>query len=58
MGEEESYVDFICSQVKSKITPEKLLNEVQAVMDDDAEEFTMKLWRLVIYETEAKAAEI
>jgi RNA-binding protein 25 len=36
--------------------PRALLQDVSQILDDEAEMFVMKLWRLVIYETEAKLA--
>lgn len=55
IGEEElTLVEFICGKVKNQCNPETLLNDVKMVLDDEAEVFIVKLWRLLIYETEAK----
>jgi hypothetical protein len=34
---------------------EKLKNDLKLVLDEDWEEFCLLLWRLLVYETEAKA---
>uniref|UniRef100_A0A8C3G6K8 RNA binding motif protein 25 n=1 Tax=Cyclopterus lumpus TaxID=8103 RepID=A0A8C3G6K8_CYCLU len=47
IGEEEAtLVDFVCSKVS--------LHSVVIVLDEEAEVFIVKMWRLLIYETEAK----
>jgi len=47
-------VDFICSKVLAKTPAKSLLADVEAVLDDEAQMFVVKMWRLIIYETEAK----
>jgi len=55
IGEEENtLVDFICSKVLSKSNAKNILEDVAMVLDDEAEVFVVKMWRLLIYETEAK----
>lgn len=55
IGEPEpTLVDFICSKVLVGSEPQSLLNDVQMVLDDEAEVFVVKMWRLLIYEIEAK----
>jgi len=57
IGEEEAtLVEFICSKIMSKSDPEKIHEDISMVLDDEAEVFVMKLWRLLIYEIEAKKA--
>ncbi len=49
LGESETtMVDFIISQVSAKSHPSKLLEELKAVLDEDAEVFVCDLWRLII----------
>jgi len=52
--DEPTLVDFICGKVEAKGDPNVLLNDVQMVLDEEAKVFVVKLWRLLIYETEAK----
>lgn len=55
IGEEEpTLVDFICSKVMAGSTPQCVLDDVQMVLDEEAEVFVVKMWRLLIYEIEAK----
>lgn len=55
LGEEEtSLCDYICEQIGQKTTPEQLLKDVAVIIDDDAEQFVIKLWRLLIYEGQAR----
>jgi RNA-binding protein 25 len=51
LGEAEpSLVEFITAQVAAHVQPEALLTELLAVLDDEAEAFVIKLWRMVIFE--------
>jgi RNA-binding protein 25 len=57
IGEEEpTLTDFICQKVMAHSTPQMILNDVAMVLDEEAEVFVVKMWRLLIYETEAKKA--
>ena len=55
IGEEEATLnDFICTKIQQRTRPDKLLEEVKVILDDEAELFVKKMWRLVVYETESK----
>uniref|UniRef100_A0A4W3JPC7 RNA binding motif protein 25b n=1 Tax=Callorhinchus milii TaxID=7868 RepID=A0A4W3JPC7_CALMI len=55
IGEEEAtLVDFVCSKVLAHSSPQSILDDVAMVLDEEAEVFIVKMWRLLIYETEAK----
>jgi len=55
IGEPEPTLsDFICKKVLAGSTPKAVLEDVQMVLDDEAEVFVVKLWRLLIYEIENK----
>lgn len=55
IGEEEpSLVDFICAKIRDKDKPDNILNDIKMVLDEEADTFVVKLWRLLIYELEAK----
>uniref|UniRef100_A0A3Q2XHB8 RNA binding motif protein 25b n=1 Tax=Hippocampus comes TaxID=109280 RepID=A0A3Q2XHB8_HIPCM len=55
IGEEEpTLVDFVCSKVMAHGTPQGILDDVAMVLICKAEVFIVKMWRLLIYETEAK----
>ncbi|EPB71261.1 PWI domain protein [Ancylostoma ceylanicum] len=55
LGEEESaLVDFVCEKVATKTSPDRILSDIAMILDEDAEVFVVKMWRLLIYESEAK----
>jgi len=55
IGEPEpTLTDFICSKVLAGSTPKAILEDVQMVLDEEAEVFVVKMWRLLIYEIENK----
>uniref|UniRef100_S4RGE6 RNA binding motif protein 25 n=1 Tax=Petromyzon marinus TaxID=7757 RepID=S4RGE6_PETMA len=55
IGEEEpTLVEFICTKILAHSAPQSILDDVSMVLDDEAEVFVVKMWRLLIYETEAK----
>lgn len=55
IGEEEpTLTDFICSSVMSKKSADSILADISVVLDDEAEVFVVKMWRLIVYEVEAK----
>ena len=49
--EEASLVDFVMSRLAERASPEALMGDVGAVLDEEAEAFCVKLYRMVIYET-------
>lgn len=59
IGEDEpTLVEFICSKILLHSPPEKIHEDISMVLDDEAEVFVMKMWRLLIYEIEARKAGI
>lgn len=55
MGEKEAdLIDFICTQLNDHKDGHEMLKEVAIVLDDEAEKFVVHLWRLLIFELEAK----
>jgi RNA-binding protein 25 len=38
----------------SKKSAETILSDIRVVLDDEAEVFVVKMWRLIVYEIEAK----
>lgn len=50
LGEEvDSLTNFIASQLQSRCHPSELFNELSTVLDEDSENFVLKLWRMLIY---------
>lgn len=55
IGEEEATLtDFICSKLLAHSSAASILNDITMVLDEEAEVFVVKMWRLLIYEVEAK----
>lgn len=55
MGEKEvELIDFVCAQLNEHLDGNSMLREVAVVLDDEAEKFVVHLWRLLIFELEAK----
>jgi len=55
IGEDEPTLsEFICKKVMANSQPDAILSDISMVLDDEAEVFVVKMWRLLIYETEAK----
>lgn len=55
IGEEEkTLLEFICKKLLAKSSAQSLLDDVAMVLDEEAQVFVVKLWRLLIYEIEAK----
>jgi rbm25 protein, putative len=52
--EEQALLDFICNKLQTKSSAQSILDDVVMVLDDEAEAFVVKMWRLLIYEIEAK----
>ena len=54
--EEPSLVNFVLEKLGEHLGPSAMLEEVSAVLDDEAELFCFKLYRVVIFETAKQAA--
>ncbi|KAJ3034003.1 hypothetical protein HDV00_005580 [Rhizophlyctis rosea] len=55
-GEEEPMlIKVVLDHLKKKGTGEEVLKEMQSALDEDAEVFTLKVWRRVVFETEARS---
>ena len=55
IGEEEATLhDFFCTKIQQRTAPDKFLEETKVILDEEAEMFVIKMWRLLIYETESK----
>eukprot|EP00842_Homolaphlyctis_polyrhiza_P002416 jgi/Hompol1/3175/HPOL_003149-RA len=53
--EENDLTDFVVEKIKGHATAQAIVDELKPVLDDETEVFVMKLWRMAIYETEARA---
>ncbi|XP_078162933.1 splicing factor PWI domain-containing protein / RNA recognition motif (RRM)-containing protein isoform X2 [Carex rostrata] len=48
--EEETLVDYIVSCTKDHVQASKMLELLQAILDEEAEMFVLKMWRMLIFE--------
>ena len=47
--EEETLINFIVSKLSAHCNPLELFGELEAVLDEDADQFVIKLWRMLIF---------
>lgn len=51
LGEEESsLVDFIVNHTQKHVTAATMLGLLESILDDEAEMFVLKMWRMLIFE--------
>ncbi|KAJ3213177.1 hypothetical protein HDU67_003192 [Dinochytrium kinnereticum] len=54
-GEDKDLTDFVAQAMKKHMPSDKLIEELVEALDEEAEILVMKLWRMVIFESEARA---
>eukprot|EP00798_Chlamydomonas_sp_ICE-L_P024964 gene24964-10622_t len=54
--QEPTLVGYIMTLIQARAAPAKLAEELAPVLDSDTDTFVLKLYRMVIYETEKAAA--
>jgi RNA-binding protein 25 len=47
--EEQAFIDFICKKLVERITPHQLAEHLALVLEDEATDFVIKLWRMLIF---------
>jgi len=51
LGEEEkTLINFILSKLTAHTSPHEILDQIQLVLDEEAEVFLVKMWRMLIFE--------
>lgn len=51
MGEvEDSFINVIESRLFKSSEPEKIVRKLSELLDDEAEDFVIKLWKVLIFE--------
>lgn len=51
MGEEEAtLVEYIVSSTQEHVKASQMLELLQSILDDEAEMFVLKMWRMLIFE--------
>ncbi|CAB3397454.1 unnamed protein product [Caenorhabditis bovis] len=55
LGEEEKQlVDFICEKIEARTPPDQILKDIAMIIDDDADMFVVKMWRLLVFEGQSR----
>jgi len=49
--EETSLIDYVIKNLNNKCKPRVLLSTLEGVLEEDASDFVMKLWRMVVFES-------
>lgn len=49
-AEESGMIDFIMRKVGSRTKPDAILRELEGFLDEEAANFTLKMWRMLIFE--------
>lgn len=49
-AEEQGMIEFIMRKVSARTEPAKILDELEAFLDEEAAGFTLKMWRMLIFE--------
>lgn len=51
--QEDDLIDFVVQHIRDHKAPEELVSELEMALDEDAEVFAKKVWKLLVQETEA-----
>lgn len=55
LGEEENELtQLLLDKIEHHIEPKTMVTEFEEILDSETQGFVVKLWRLIIYETEAR----
>lgn len=49
-NEEQGMIEFILKNVTAHTKPDIILAELEGFLDEEAENFTLKMWRMLIFE--------
>ncbi|CAG8528735.1 4327_t:CDS:2 [Diversispora eburnea] len=56
--QEDELVSFVTDHLRNNKSAAQLTKEMEVTLDEESELFVMKLWRMLIYETESKARKL
>lgn len=48
--EEINFINMILKKLANRESPKDILKKVKIVLEDDAEDFVVKMWRFIIFE--------
>jgi RNA-binding protein 25 len=47
--EEQALIDFICKKLTERIAPHQLTEHLALVLEEEATEFVIRMWRMLIF---------
>ena len=50
LGEENTLTDYIVSSTQEHMQASQMLERLQVILDEEAEMFVLKMWRMLIFE--------
>ncbi|KAF9959157.1 hypothetical protein BGZ72_010192 [Mortierella alpina] len=53
--QEDELTNFVMEHIQQRKPPQELVDELRTALDNDADVLVMKIWRMLIFETESKA---
>ncbi|KAF9949954.1 hypothetical protein BGZ70_001568 [Mortierella alpina] len=53
--QEDELTNFVMEHIQQRKPPQALVDELRTALDSDADVLVMKIWRMLIFETESKA---
>ncbi|KAF9390001.1 hypothetical protein BGX21_011580 [Mortierella sp. AD011] len=53
--QEDELTNFVIEHIRQKKPPQELVDELRSALDSDADVLVMKIWRMLIFETESQA---
>ncbi|KAF8975315.1 hypothetical protein BGZ46_009214 [Entomortierella lignicola] len=56
--QEDELTNFVIEHIRQKKPPQELVDELRNALDSDADVLVMKIWRMLIFETEFKARKL
>ncbi|KAF9579903.1 hypothetical protein BGW38_003655 [Lunasporangiospora selenospora] len=56
--QEDDLTNFVVKHIKDKKPPQDLVAELRGALDNEADVLVMKIWRMLIFETESKARKL
>ncbi|GJJ76087.1 RNA-binding protein 25 [Entomortierella parvispora] len=56
--QEDELTNYVVEHIRKKLAPQALVDELRSALDSDADVLVMKVWRMLIFETESKARKI
>jgi RNA-binding protein 25 len=57
-GEEETLLEFVVGKVSLHCAPQALVEDLKEVLNEDAEIFVVKLWRMLLFEVKRQELQL